>query len=108
MIKLLLRLRVRPEVRERGLVDIQRPILWAVCPVIGTKFWVSKESDFFFPVVDVHHCPTGDCIEILFETRDRADLESLLSEKDGGWRKETLDWPPNSWPKPEDHPTAWV
>lgn len=110
MIKLLLTVRLSRKSRVPGLPysEVNRPILWAVCPSIGETFWVSKTTDYFFDVARVVHWPTGDQIEAVFETDNIDDLTGLLEEENGGWLSgdDPGNWSKIVWPKPFEHPTA--
>ena len=113
MLKLLLCVRVSKEGRKAGqqpYCEVNRPILWPVCPRIGENFWVSKTTDYAYDVFRVVHWPTGGHIEVVFETDNFDDLTGLLEEEDGGWfsADEPRDWSDIVWPKLEDHPVAWV
>lgn len=112
MIKLLFRLRLsrKGRAKNESLVEVDRPILWAVCPRVGETVWVSKTTDHCFDVTEIEHWPAGGQIEILFETDNPQDLIDLLEEENGGWLNGDTpkNWTDIVWPKPEDHPTATV
>lgn len=112
MLKLLFRLRLSKKGRanNEALVEVDRPILWPVCPRIGETVWVSKTTDLAYGVVEIEHWPAGGQIEIFFETDNPSHLTSLLEEENGGWMNgdEPKNWSDIVWPKLEDHPTATV
>lgn len=112
MLKLLLSVRFSRQGETHGgpYREVNRPILWPVCPRVGETFWVSKTTDFFFDVARVVHSPACGQIEIVFETNHYDDLAGLLEEENGGWfaTNQQRDWSDIVWPRIEDHPTATV